>query len=143
MSTNDRDNVAIARSYFELADQGRPEVLDLLHEDFEIYYPKFGIAKGRNALIEMVNGFQGVLEFIRHDYDTLQFMPSGDFVAVEGTSKGKLSGRSWAGGMTVGGRFCNVFKFRDGKIASLHIYLDPDYVGEDEPRFRWGKQRTW
>jgi ketosteroid isomerase-like protein len=137
------DNVSIARSYFELADQGSPEVLDLLHEDFEIYYPKFGIAKGRNALLEMVSGFQGVLEFIRHDYDTLQVMPSGDHVIVEGTSKGKLSGKSWAGGTTVGGRFCNVFKFRDGKIASLHIYLDPDYIGDDEPRFRWGKQRNW
>jgi ketosteroid isomerase-like protein len=135
--------VAIARSYFELADQGRPEVLDLLHEDFELYYPKFGVAKGKNALLEMVSGFQGVLEFIRHDYDTLQFMPSGESVVVEGTSAGKLSGKSWAGGTTVGGRFCNVFKFRDGKIASLHIYLDPDYIGEDEPRFRWGKQRNW
>jgi ketosteroid isomerase-like protein len=141
MTTN--DNVAIARSYFELADQGKPEVLDLLHEDVEIYFPKFGIAKGRNALLEMVSGFKGVLEFIRHDYDTLQLIPSGDYVVVEGTSKGKLSGRSWAGGTTPGGRFCNVFKFRDGKIASLHIYLDPDYIGEDEPRFRWGKQRNW
>ena len=33
----------------------------------------------------------------------------------------------------------NVFKFRDGRIASLHIYLDPDYTGDDEARFRWGK----
>jgi hypothetical protein len=38
-------------------------------------------------------------------------------------------------------RFCNVFKFRDDRISSLHIYLDPDYTGEDEARFRWGKNR--
>src|SRR5215470_6729671 len=44
---------------------------------------------------------------------------------------------------TPGGRFCNVFKFRDGRISSLHIYLDPDYTGEDEARFRWGKNRQW
>jgi hypothetical protein len=24
------------------------------------------------------------------------------------------------------------------------VYLDPDYVSEDEPRFRWGREgRTW
>ena len=49
----------------------------------------------------------------------------------------------WAGGKTPGGRFCNVFKFRDGRIASVHIYLDPDYTAEDEARFRWGKNRHW
>jgi|SRR5450631_736115 ketosteroid isomerase-like protein len=140
---DNQEHIEIARRYFELADAGKPEVLDLLHEDVEIYFPKFGIASGRNALLEMVNGFQGVLEFIRHDYDTLRFIPSGDFVAVEGTSKGKMSGKTWAAGTTPGGRFCNVFRFRDGKIASLHIYLDPDYLGEDEQRFRWGKTRSW
>jgi len=31
----------------------------------------------------------------------------------------------------------------DGRISSLHIYLDPDYAGEDEARFRWGKNRQW
>jgi len=33
--------------------------------------------------------------------------------------------------------FCNVFKFRDGRISSLRIYLDPDGTGEDQARFRW------
>jgi hypothetical protein len=83
------------------------------------------------------------LEYIRHDYDTLNFMPSGNFVAVEGTSKGRLAGKSWAGGDTPGGRFSNVFKFRGGRISSVHIYLDPDYTGEDEARFRWGRNRHW
>jgi ketosteroid isomerase-like protein len=140
---SDHDNVDIAREYFLRADQGRADVLELLHEDAEIYFPKFGISSGRDSLLEMVRGFQGSLEFIRHDYDTLRFIPAGEYVAVEGTSKGKMSGKSWTGGSTPGGRFCNVFRFRDGKIASLHVYLDPDYLGEDEPRFRWGKNRSW
>ena len=47
-------------------------------------------------------------------------------------------------GKTPGGRFCNVFEFRDNLIARVHVYLDPDYVSEDEPRFRWGREgRTW
>ena len=82
----------------------------------------------------MVKGFEGSLEHIRHDYDGFTFIPSGDYLVVEGTSQGRMSGKSWAGGKTPGGRFCNVFKFRDGRISSLHIYLDPDYTGADEAR---------
>ena len=91
----------------------------------------------------MVKGFEGSLEYIQHDYDSFAFIPSGDYLIVEGTSHGTMSGKSWAAGKTPGGRFCNVFKFREGRISCVHIYLDPDYTGEDEPRFRWGKNRQW
>ena len=143
MSSNDHDKIAIAREYFIRADQGRPDVLELFHEDAEIYFPKFGLGFGRQSLFEMAKGFEGTLEYIRHDYDTLIFITSGEYVVVEGTSNGKMSGKSWAGGKTPGGRFCNVFKFRDGRISTLHVYLDPDYTGDDAPRFRWGRNRQW
>jgi hypothetical protein len=64
MSSNDHDKIAIAREYFIRADQGRPDVLDLLHEDAEIYFPKFGFGFGRQSLFEMVKGFEGILEHI-------------------------------------------------------------------------------
>jgi hypothetical protein len=89
----------------------------------------------------LVQGFEGSLEYIRHDYEGLTFIPSGDYLVVEGTSQGKMSGKSWAGGQTPGGRSCNLFKFRDGLISKLHVYLDPDYTGEDQARFRWDKNR--
>jgi len=143
MSTSDQEKIAIAKEYFLRADQGRPDVLDLFHEDMEIYFPKFGFGQGRQSFLDFVKGFAGSLEFIRHDYDRLVFLPSGDHLVVEGSSRGSMSGRSWEGGKTPGGRFCNVFKFRDGRISSVHIYLDPDYVGEDEARFRWGRNRRW
>jgi len=142
-SKDDQEKINIAREYFMKADQGRPDILELLHEDAEIYFPKFGFGFGRNSFLEMVKGFEGVLEYIQHDYDRLTFIPSADYLVVEGTSQGRMSGKSWAGGKTPGGRFCNVFKFRDGRISNLHIYLDPDYTGEDEARFRWGKNRQW
>jgi ketosteroid isomerase-like protein len=137
------ERVKAARDYFRLADQGRPEVLELFHDDAEIYFPKFGFGVGRQSLFEMIRGFEGTLESIQHDYETLAFIPAGDFVVVEGTSHGKMSGKAWTGGLTPGGRFCNVFKFRGDRIASLHVYLDPDYTGEDLPRFRWGMNRKW
>jgi hypothetical protein len=142
-SPNDRDYIKVIQDYFRLADQGRPEVLELFHEDADIYFPKFGFGLGRQSLFEMTRGFAGSLEFIQHDYDKLTFIPAGDYIVVEGTSHGKLSGKVWAGGETPGGRFCNIFKFGGDRIASLHIYLDPDYTGEDASRFRWGKNRNW
>jgi hypothetical protein len=142
-SLSDQDKIKIAREYFVRADKGSPDVLDLFHDSAEIYFPKFGLGFGRQSLFEMVTGFSGVLEYIKHDYESFVFMPSGDYLVVEGTSRGALAGKSWEGGKTPGGRFCNVFKFRDDLIASLHIYLDPDYTGDDEARFRWGKDRRW
>jgi len=143
MSTSAQEMIRIAREYFIRADQGRPDILDLFHEDAEIYFPKFGFGEGRQSFLELVKGFQGSLESIQHDYDRLTFLPSGDHLVVEGSSRGKMSGKTWAGGKTPGGRFCNVFKFQGGRIAILHIYLDPDYTGDDEARFRWGKNRRW
>lgn len=143
MTLNNQDKIAIAREYFIRADQGRPEILDLFDEEAEIYFPKFGFGNGRESLFEMVKGFEGILENIQHDYDTMIFIPSDNYLVVEGTSHGKMSGKSWAGGKTPGGRFCNVFKFNGQRISSLHIYLDPDYASEDEARFMWGKDRIW
>ncbi len=143
-SDPDDKRINAARDYFRLADQGRPEVLDLFHEDAEIYFPKFGFGFGRQSFLEMTDGFAGTLEFIiRHDYDALTFTAAGDHVVAEGTSHGKIAGKAWTGGVTSGGRFCNVFKFRGDRISSLHVYLDPDYTGEDLPRFRWGVNRKW
>jgi ketosteroid isomerase-like protein len=143
MALNDEEKIKIAREYFLRADQGRPDVLELFNADAEIYFPKFGFGSGRESFLEMVKGFERILEHIQHDYDGFHFIPSGDYLVVEGTSHGRMSGKAWAGGKTPGGRFCNVFKFRDGRISSLHIYLDPDYTGEDDSRFRWGKNRQW
>jgi len=48
---------------------------------------------GRQSLFEITKGFAGTLEFIRHDYDTMTFISAGDYVVVEGTSHGKMSGK--------------------------------------------------
>jgi len=125
MGPIDQETIKIAREYFMRADQGSPDVLELFHEDAEVYFPKFGFGFGRNSFLEMVKGFEGTLESIRHDCDRLIFIPSADYLVVEGTSQGRMSGRSWAGGKTSGGRFCNVFKFRDGRYRACTSILIP------------------
>jgi hypothetical protein len=45
---------------------------------------------------EFFDGFKGQLESIRHDYDSLRFIPAGEYLAVEGTSSGRWGKqRSW------------------------------------------------
>ena len=50
--SDDQEKIKIAREYFMRADQGRPDVLELLHEDAEIYFPKFGFGFGRSSFLE-------------------------------------------------------------------------------------------
>ncbi len=144
MSISDEEKIALARYYFKLSDAGDPRLMELFHEDATFYFPKFGVGRGRTSILEMVGGFKGILELLRHDQATMVFTASGDRVAVEGVSTGRMNGVTWLGGATPGGRFCNVFEFRDNRIARLHVYLDPDYLGEDDSRFRWGRtDRQW
>jgi hypothetical protein len=122
MGSNDQEKIRIAGEYFTRADQGRPDILELFQEDAEVYFPKFGFGFGRNSFLEMVKGFEGALEYIQHDYERLTFIPSADYLVVEGTSQGRMSGKSWAGDKTPGGRFCNVFKFsRWPNIEPAHL----------------------
>jgi ketosteroid isomerase-like protein len=138
-------NVSIAKEYFRRADAGRADLLDLMTEDLELYFPKFGVARGRKAFAEMAAGMGGAFEWVEHDFSTYNFISTGSYVIVEGTTRGALkNGKSWKGGETPGGRFCNVFEFKNGLISRVYVYLDPDYTSDDAERFRWGRDgRAW
>ncbi|ROZ75094.1 nuclear transport factor 2 family protein [Ramlibacter sp. WS9] len=143
-STLEDRNIALAKEYFIRGDAQRPDLLDLFHADFELYFPKFGIGRGPESFLQMASGFAGDLEAIEHDFTQYNFIATGPYVVVEGTTRGRMKGKAWSAGETPGGRFCNVFEFRDGLIARVHVHLDPDYLGEDEARFRWGRAgRVW
>ena len=77
-SPHDQNRIKVIQDYFKLSDQGSQRILELFHEDAEIYFPKFGVGLGRQSLLEIMKGFEGSLEFILHDYDTMTFIPSGD-----------------------------------------------------------------
>jgi ketosteroid isomerase-like protein len=134
----------IAREYFLRLDAGDATLLELFTEDAQFYFPKFGVGRGHAAIGQALQGLGRALAGVRHHPDSLLFTGSGDRLAVEGKTSGTLKdGRTWAAGVTPAGRFCNVFEFKDGKIARLHIYLDPDYGGDDKGRFLWGDQQAW
>src|SRR6266850_2374480 len=76
-SPTNQNRIKVVQNYFRLADQGSPEILELFHEDAEIYFPKFGFGFGRQSFFELTKGFEGALEFVRHDYDNLKIIPAG------------------------------------------------------------------
>lgn len=143
--TDPADRVAVIHDYFRRADAGSATLLDLFTEDAQIYFPRYGIGQGREVLLDIMAGLGRVMTSARHDSATFLFIRQGEHVVVEGTTSGTLvGGGTWSAGETPAGRFCNVFVFRGDKIARLHIYLDPDYAGEDKAGFHWGREgRSW
>ena len=100
LSSNDQDKITLAREYFIRADQGRPDILELFHEDAEIYFPKLGFGFGRHSFLEMVKGFEGALEYIQHDYDRLTFIsrsPRGRVGNSQCGSERRSNGESRSG----------------------------------------------
>src|SRR5579859_4097297 len=143
-SSEDEKNLELVKSYFRLGDARAPEFIKLFHTDLQYYFPKFGIGHGPQSVFEMFSGFAEDLEEIKHDVNKFLFIARAPYVVVEGVTRGRMHGKTWEAGKTPGGRFCNVFEIRDGLIFRCHVYLDPDYVSEDEPRFRWGREgREW
>jgi hypothetical protein len=49
VSVTDREQAMLeaVRQYFVRADSGRSDVLDLFTDDVQIYFPKFGLARGK------------------------------------------------------------------------------------------------
>lgn len=132
------------KQYFTRSDAGRADTLDLFADNVQIYFPKFGIVQGKAAFGELTQGLQESISALSHNIAAFRFFVTRSAVVVEGTTAGvDREGRTWAAGETPGGRFCSVFEFRDGLIARMHIYLDPDYTGRDRDRFLWGADRQW
>lgn len=132
------DRKAIALDYFRRLDSGG-DVLELFAEDARAYFPKYGIATGRDAIGDMFADLGSVVNELSHDYETFNYVIDGDMVVVEGTSSGETAeGIEWrTDGTPGGGRWCDVFEIRDGEIQRLFIYLDPDYAGADTDRYPW------
>lgn len=136
-------HVEVIDEYFRLMDLRDPAILDLVTDDAEIGMPKYGVGRGKEAFHQVWGGFTDIGEWYGHTLLNKVFQ--GDLAVVEGLVSGRhVDGRTFKGGEGPGGRFCNVFEFRGDLISRVHVYLDPDYLGDDADRWRWGREgRTW
>ena len=113
---------AIASEYLHSLDTG-DDFFHLFAEDAEVFFPRSGVAKGRERYKKLFAGLAEKVEKFKHQHDAINWVIQGDFVVAEGPSEGKLK----TGETRSDSKWCDVFEIRDGKIQRLYIYLDPEY----------------
>ena len=139
----DSPNVALIKEYFRRVDLGE-DAMPLFTNDFQFFYPKFGVTAGKEGFLEFVTGLFTMVKSISHPIETINFIEQGNQIVAEGLFHGEThSGTRWSPGTTPGGRFCSVFGILDGRIRRMHIYVDPDYGATNTAGFLWGRDRQW
>jgi ketosteroid isomerase-like protein len=139
----DEQRKAVALEYLKAFDNkgvtsAGESILDLFADDAQVFFPKWGLATGKQQIGQLFTDFAGRLRSIRHDYATFNWIMTGsDVFAVEGTSAGEHVDGPWRAGVSHAGRWCDVFEVRDFRIQRCFIYLDPDYAGLDTARYPW------
>ena len=141
----DEERKSVALDYLKAFDNGGVlldggSILDLFAEDAQVYFPKWGVAVGKDEIGKLFGDVGSTLKSIQHHYPQFNWILTGsDLFACEGTSEGEHRDGSWKAGSPEwgAGRWCDVFEIRDGKIRRVFIYLDPDYAGKDTARYPW------
>jgi SnoaL-like domain len=145
LTMTDEQRKSVALEYLKAFDNGGvtssgDSILDLFADDAQVYFPKWGLANGKDEIGRLFGDVGATIVSIRHDYATFNWMFSGsDVVVCEGTSHGEHRDGPWRTGVPDwgAGRWCDVFEIRDWKIQRCFIYLDPDYAGQDTARYPW------
>lgn len=139
----DEQRKSVALEYLKAFDNGGAtstggSVFDLFADDAQVSFPKWGVANGKEQIVQLFSDVGATIKAIRHDYaDFTWIMTGSDLFAVEGTSYGEHDAGPWRAGVTHAGRWCDVFEVRDFLIQRCFIYLDPDYAGKDTDRYPW------
>jgi len=141
----DEQRKSVATEYLKAFDNGGVtstggSILDLFASDAEVYFPKWGLARGTDQIGQLFGDVGGALKTIVHHYAEFNWIFSdGDTIVAEGTSHGEHVDGPWRAGVpdSGAGRWCDVFEIRDFRIQRCFIYLDPDYAGRDTARYPW------
>lgn len=134
----ENNNLSKAQSYFELINNGQfntKAFADLFTEDVEIYYPKFGYAKGMEGIASFSQQVRKLITELYFEMDKFTYITNEKYVIVEGAEKGiTRTGIQFPDGIVSHGKFCTVFEFESSRIKRMHCYVDPDFGGEDIER---------
>jgi len=137
----DEQRKSVALEYLKALDNGGAtssggSIFDLFAPGAQVYFPKWGVAKGKPEIEKLFGDVGSKLKSITHHYSELNWVFSGgDTIVCEGTSHGEHADGPWREG-----RWCDVFEIRGGLIERCFIYLDPDYAGKDTDRYPWIKK---
>lgn len=141
----DEQRKSVALEYLKAFDNGGVttdggSILDLFADDAQVYFPKWGIADGKDEIGKLFGDVGATLRHIRHDYADFNWIFSGsDTLVAEGRSAGEHRDGPWRSDVPEwgAGRWCDVFEIRDFLIQRVFVYLDPDYAGKDVARYPW------
>ena len=148
MTDEQRKSVAI--EYLKAFDNGGVtssggSILDLFATDAQVYFPKWGVATGRDQIGKLFGDVGATLKSIAHHFSRIQLGVLGQRPGgvrrhqprrAPATAPGAPACPSGAAG-----RWCDVFEIRDWQIQRCFIYLDPDYAGKDTARYPWLNQK--
>ncbi|PZA21310.1 nuclear transport factor 2 family protein [Modestobacter versicolor] len=130
----------VAVQYFRLVDAGDPAVIDLFVDDAQMFYPKFGHARGKAEIGAFARGLARGVSRLQHELDDFNVIAVGSYVVVEGAEHGRTSsGIDFPDGTSSFGVFCNVFEFEGDLIKQVHIYVDPDFASTHADGVAWGE----
>src|SRR5262249_42297677 len=86
---------------------GGGSLLDLFADDAQVFFPKGGLATGKEQIGRLFADCAGPIQAILHDYATFNWIMTGsDVFACEGTSAGVHRDGEWRAGVTHAGRWC-------------------------------------
>ena len=150
LTMTDEQRKSVALEYLKAFDNGGTtssggSILDLFASDAQVYFPKWGVATGRDEIAKLFTEVGGTIKSIVHHYSHFNWIFSGaDVIVCEGTSHGEHRDGHWRAGVPDwgAGRWCDVFEIRDWLIQRCFIYLDPDYAGKDVARYTWLRDCT-
>lgn len=126
-----QDNAALARRMYQLFSEGKLDAAaELVAEDAETVLVPFGETyHGRDGFVNFMRGFTGAFPDIR--IAVTNQVATEEYVVTEFTARGTHNGplQTAAGaipptGQTVEFIVCEVWKVKQGRLATLHNYQD-------------------
>lgn len=127
----------LATAFLRAFDEGA-DVFALVTDDVQVFFPKWGIAKGKAGLADLYRDLAPYLDSICHHPETFRYLMNGNEVCISGVSSGTLKdGRTWGPDGACGGQFCTWFTFEGTLASRIWIYIDPDYVGGTDTYYPW------
>ena len=101
----DEQRKSVALEYLKAFDNGGVtstggSILDLFAGDAQVYFPKWGLANGKEEVGRMFSDVGSTLKSSTHDYSTVNWIFSGgDVIVCEGTSHGEHQDGPWRAGV--------------------------------------------
>ena len=78
MTDEQRKSVAIEYlKAFDNVTSSGGSILDLSADDAQVFFPKWGLANGKEQIGQLFADFSALLREIRHDYATFNFIMTG------------------------------------------------------------------